>query len=192
MLSLHLVFQGVRRRLLLWGKGSLRQVGDGGCRGSACLGEGKARDREPNSSPHSCYSWECVGFMGKWVFLWMHRATLHRTCRVQCSHTCVLITSSFGGTGPNTSFFFWSSGWKYGSPTQMVQQCSCRSCKPWAQHLFCWCSLLRTQLKCTGKVPVSQVEPSQWWQDSKSWVMLFKTDLAKHSFTMQILILKFL
>lgn len=41
----------------------LLQVGDEGCRGSACLGEGKARDRELNSSPHS---WACVGFMGKW------------------------------------------------------------------------------------------------------------------------------
>lgn len=41
----------------------LLQVGDGGCRGSACLGAGKVRDREPNSSPHSCYSWECAGFM---------------------------------------------------------------------------------------------------------------------------------
>lgn len=54
VLSLHLVFQGVRRRLLLWGEGqlaqSLLQVGDEECRGSACLGEGKVRDREPNSA----------------------------------------------------------------------------------------------------------------------------------------------
>lgn len=31
--------------------------------------------------------------------------------------------------------FSWSSGWKYGSPTQVVQQCSSRSSKPWAPSL---------------------------------------------------------